>query len=271
MIDSSLFAADIPAGTYAAGDIIPLGVIDGPSVVRSGRGAAILKRMTVGIMINATGSTLPWKVFAKNSDWVDPMMSVTAPLRETTALDERSGCVQSGNNCPLTPNSSWEVYAVCAAAGTTTVANSIFCLLDVDYPSVSSIIDPYTLTGIPTTLEIEETINVLASGTLTTGAWVKQNVDIFKAGYEYALQKVEFVSGTVSQGFVSISNAAGMGGLKRIMPIASNAINIRDKIEYASKLVKGPMDISVLMFSNTGSAVTGANVDIVMDFVKRRI
>lgn len=271
MIDSSLFGVDLPAGTYAVGDVVQLGIIDGPAVVRSGRGAAILKRMTAGTLINASGSSTVWKVYAKNSDWVDPMMSVTASIRETTALDERSGCVQSGNNCPLTQNSSWQVWAECVAGGTTTVANSIFCLIDIDYPSVSSIIDPYTLTGIPATLELDNTIGIHASGTLATGAWARQNVDIFKAGYEYALQKLEFITAAPSQGFVSISNAAGMGGLKRIMPVASNVVNIRDKIEYASKLVKGPMDVSVIMFSNTGTAVTGASIDVVMDFVKRRV
>lgn len=271
MIDSALFGADLPAGTYTKGDIIPLKIVNGPAVVRSGRGAAILKRLTVGTLINASGSLSTWKVVAKNSDWVDPMMSITAPLREPTALDERTGCVQSGNNCPLTPNSSWEVYAICQDTVTTTVANSIFALLDIDYPSVSSIIDPDALTGIPATIESDFTIDTLASGTLTTGQWFTFNVDIFKAGFEYALQKLELMNATGSQGFVAISNAAGMGGLKRIIPVASHPFNIRNKIEYASKLVKGPMDISIMMFSNTGTAATGTAAEVILDFVKRRV
>ena len=99
MIDSVLFGADIPAGTYSPGDMIPLKVIDGPATVRSGRGAALLKRFTAGQLADVTGSTSIWKIYVKNSDWVDPMISVAASIRYITALDERTGCVQSGNNC----------------------------------------------------------------------------------------------------------------------------------------------------------------------------
>ena len=47
-IDTSLFAADIPAGTYAVGDVVNLACIDGPANVRSGRGAAKLKPIIAG-------------------------------------------------------------------------------------------------------------------------------------------------------------------------------------------------------------------------------
>ncbi len=275
MIDTTLFGADLPAGTYSIGDMVQLGCVDGPSVVRSGRGAALLKRVTVGLINTASGSFSNWKIYVKNSDWIDPMCSMTTALRTITALDEKAGSVQRGNDCPLTPNSSWEVWAVAVQTQTTTIANSIFATIDVDYPAVSSIIDPDSLNGIPTTLEISKTVPANASGTLTTSSWAIANVDIFKAGYEYALQKVEAM-GTKSgafkdvAGFIAISNAAGMGGLKRIMPICDNPGCIRNKVEYASKLVKGPMDVSFMLFDATATADT-ADMNVALDFVKRRV
>lgn len=270
-IDSSLFMADIPAGTYAAGDQITLTIKAGPSVVRSGRGAAILKRLTVGQLGNVTGSTSTWKISVKNSDWIDEMKSVTVPLYNASALDERTGSVQRGNDCPLTPNSTWEVVATCTSAYTTTVANSIFALIDIDYPSVSSIVDPDNIPGIPTTIDyqIPAAINLNALGASAAAAWDEANVDIFKAGYEYALQKIEMTS-ILGSGFIALANAAGMAGLCRIIPIATTADSIRNKVEYATKLVKGPMDIKYLMFANAGTASTGRPT-VLLDFVKRKV
>lgn len=271
MIDSSLFGADIPAGTYAIGDVVQLSLVDGPANVRSGRGEAKLKRISVGQVSEESGSTSRWKIYTKNSDWVDPAISITASMRGFTALDERSGLIQRGHDCELTPNSSWDVFAVCVEAVTTTVANSIYALIDIDYPSVSSIIDPDNLPGIPASIEMATTGTTLkAAGTLVGSTQEVTNVDFFKAGYEYALEKVEAVGSAGFQGFLSISNAAGMGGLKRIMPIASNSLNIRNKIEYASKLVKGPMDIGLNLFVPTLPATSG-NLEIVFDFVKHKL
>ena len=271
MIDSTLFGIDIPAGSYSPGDTVQLKLIDGPATVRSGRGAAILKRLTVGLLADVTGSSSNWKVSVKNSDWVDPMTSMAVSIRHSTALDERTGCIQSGNNCTLTPNSSWEVFAVCTNTVTTTVDNSLFALLDIDYPSVSSIVNPDALTGIPATIECDTTgTTIAASGTLESSTSENISVDIFKAGYMYALQKVESIGTAGFVGFISISDAAGMAGLKRIIPIASIVEAIRNKIEYASSLVKGPMTIGLRLFANSGTGTTG-NITILMDFVKRRM
>lgn len=269
-IDSSLFGVDLPAGTYTVGDVIQLKNISGPAVVRSGRGAAILKRTTVGEIGSANGSTSYWKVKIKNSDWVDPMISVNTNLRTATALDERSGSVQSGNNCQLTPNSSWEVIAECVTTVTTTVENSLWALIDVDYPSVSSITDPDSLIGIPASIEYDQNATTNALGTMESAGWQTVNVDVFKAGYEYALHKVEIVAATTSAGFFALSNAAGMGGLTRIIPYADSASYIRNKIEYATKLVKGPMDIKLMPFSNSGTSGSGTHY-VIMDFVKRKV
>lgn len=270
-IDSSLFMADIPAGTYTTGDKIQLAIKAGPSVVRSGRGSAILKRLTVGMMGSASGSVSYWKISVKNSDWVDEMASVTAPLFNPTALDERCGCIQRGNDCPLTPNSSWVVEAECVDGITTTVANSIFALLDIDYPSVSSIIDPDALPGIPASIDytVPSAITFAALGASASHNWSVFNTDFFKAGFEYALQKTEMV-GAACCGFIAFANAAGMTGLCRIIPITTSPVNIRNKVEYATKLVKGPMDIQFLMFSTTGTATTGSP-RVLMDYVKRRV
>lgn len=266
-IDSSLFMAQIPAGTYAAGDTIELGIKAGPANVRSGRGAAILKRLTVGVVNGASGSVTYWKVEAKNSDWIDPMASLTSPLISTTTLDERSGAIQRGNDCPLTPNSSWSVVATCVIGGTTTVANDIFALIDIDYPSVSSIVDPDRLVGIPSSVDYGgNTITVNANGTSDTARWDVFNTDFFKAGYDYALQKIELVNGG-GNGFIALANAAGMQGLQRIIPISGILDAIRNKIEYATQLVKGPMDIKYMIFSSTASTATP---NLIMDFVKKR-
>lgn len=271
-IDSTLFMADIPAGTYAAGDQIVLTTKAGPEVVRSGRGAALLKRVTVGILGTVSGSLSYWQISIKNSDWVDEMKSATAPISAATALDERSGCIQRGNDCPLTPNSSWEVVATCIGAATTTVANTLFALIDIDYPSVSSIIDPDTLPGIPTTItySVPSAITLHGLGASATATWNVDNTDIFKAGYEYALQKVETSGLTGGSGFMALANAAGMAGLCRIMPIAAPTENIRNKIEYATKLVKGPMDIKFMVFANSATPGTASPLTL-LDFVKRKV
>lgn len=271
MLDVTVFGKTLAAGTYAAGDVVQLGCIDGPKNVRSGRGAAILKRITSVMAIAASGSMTWWKVHVKNSDWIDDAASLTAPLSDPTALDLQSGCVQDGQNCPLTPNSTWEVWAECTVGGTTTIDNSIICTIDVDYPSVSAIIDPKSLVGFPTTIADTITTN-LQKADIENAAWTNHSVDIFKAGYEYALVKPEIrSSGGASAGLIKIADAAGMSGLARIIPISTPVSNLRNYIEYAGKLVKGPLTIGYMLFSATGTAVTGSNVELTLDFVKRRV
>lgn len=270
MIDTTLFGASIPAGNYSVGDVVPLSVIDGPAVVRSGRGAAILKRITCGTLINASGANSWWKISVKNSDWIDEAGSLTAPLAESTALDPQSGCVQHGHDCDLIPNSSWQVVAECVNATTTSVANSVYCAIDIDYPSVSSIINPKAAKGIPATLEDSVTADLQAPS-ITSGMWTNHSVDFLKAGFIYALVKPEIRAGGAAVGFIKLSDAAGMGGLSRIIPISTPVANLRNNIEYASHLVKGPMTISYMMFSNTGTAVSGSTINLYLDFVKRRM
>ena len=264
-IDSTVYAEDIPAGTYAVGDIIPLVNIDGPANVRSGRGSAILKNIFVA---SATANTPRFRVHVKNSDWVDDVSSVASAITTLTSLNDDSGCCQRGHDCALTPNSGWQVYAECIAAGTPTGANSVFVIIDVDYPQVSSITDPATIRGIPASITLDKAnVNVAAFGSMVGSTWSIDSIDYFKAGYEYALDKVEVFTGSPTFfGLLAFSNAAGMGGLQRIIPITSLIESLRYKINYASKLQKGPMDIKLKLF-NTAAGTT--DVKMIHDYVKR--
>lgn len=267
-IDTTIFGADIPAGTYAAGDVVELGNIAGPTNVRSGRGAAILKSTFCAAINNIAPN---WRIHIVNSDWIDEIQSFAGQLNQTTVMDKKSGCVQSGHNLQLTPNSSWRVYAECVLGATSTTANSVFALIDVDYPEVSAIQDPAQLVGYPTTIEydtISETVN--AVGTIAASKWSVESVDYFKAGFEYCLNHVEMTitNGSALGGFIAFSNAAGMGGLQRIIPINTSVNTIRYAVEYASKLVKGPMDVKLMLF---GASAGTCDVWMCHDYVKRRI
>lgn len=265
-IDSTLFGLDIPGGTVLnAGDTFQLGVVAGPKNVRSGRGTAVLKSVIVG----TTSPVAGFIIHVQNSDWIDPMSTFAANALQATSFDEGSGNVQVGSNCPLNENSTWTVTAECVTSGTAANAESMFCLLDVDYPQVSAIVDPTTVTGFPTSIKQNVTVNIGEYGTIGTSGWTSTNVDFFKAGYEYCIKDVEVKSGTDVIAFVAYSNAAGMGGLQRIVPINGLSFGVKKNIVYSSKLRKGPMDVKILAIGNT--ATSGYNMPIIHDYVKRGI
>ena len=264
-IDSSLFAADLPAGTYAVGDVMPLACVHGPNNVRSGRGLAKLKRVFSGMLV---ANNTMWRIHVKNSDWIDEAINYAGFLDQTTCMDTHSGMCQFGNDADLTPNSGWQVYAECVEGATSTVATSLFSLLDIDYPQVSAITDPDKLQGVPTSITMDVAgAPINANGTMTTAAWKTLNVDYLKAGYQYCLQEIS-IRGSFTCGFIALSNAAGMGGLSRIVPVNISASAIRATIEYASKLVKGPMDVGLFLFATTA---TTANITMIHDYVKRAV
>lgn len=265
-IDSTLFAADIPAGTYAAGDVIPLVNIDGPANVRSGRGAAKLKSVFTAVF--ASGAPY-WKVVVKNSDWIDPIESYAGLITAPTIFDEESGGFQSGHDCDLTPNSGWQVYAVCVTGGTSTVANSLCCLIDVDYPQVGGVTNPRKAVGFPTSIAYDKaTVPIIANGGMVASTWTAESVDYFKAGFKYVLDAVEFFSSnTNATGFIAFSNAAGMGGLQRIIPITATVAYIRYSVKYSSVLQKGPMDVKFKLFAGTAGT---ASITTVHDYVKQK-
>lgn len=267
-IDSTIYAADIPAGTYAVGDIVNLVNIDGPANVRSGRGAAKLKTIVAGQL---AAQTPYWRIHVKNSDWIDDIASIAGPLAGNTGItvfDDESGSVQKGHDCALTPNSGWQIYAECIDGGTSTTPNSIFCLIDVDYPEVGGVTDPSKAVGFPTTINHDRAnVMSIANGAMVGSQWNSVSVDYFKAGYKYVLDAVEMTTAAASSAFIAFSNAAGMGGLTRIIPVTSFKSAIRYSVKYSSVLSKGPMDIKVKLFQPT-AAVT----DIVMchDYVKQK-
>lgn len=202
-----------------------------------------------------------------NSDWIDPVLNEAASSAIMTAFDRRTGSYQSGNNCQLTPNSSWRLVATALNSGTAT-AGTIFTTIDIDYPSVSSIVDPDAIPGIPSSVMLEKTVTSIAAGSFVGSGWSGGSEDFFKAGYEYALQKMSIIDIAGALGFLSLSNAAGMGGLTRIVPCYSDPSAIRSIVEYASKLTKGPMDVKLKLVTASASSVT---TDIVLDFVKRKV
>lgn len=261
-IDSTLWFADIPAGAYALGDVVQLNVKAGPMNVRSGRGQAVLKNIVVG---TTPGTSAFWKVHIKNSNWVDDVQSFAGQLTQATALSSESGMVQSGSNDTLLPNSGWEVWAECVISGTNAGDSSLFALIDLDYPAVSAVADPEAINGIPTSIPLSVTAPVNAFGSVATAAWSVVSVDYFKAGYVYCLNAVEMI-GAAQFVFIALSNAAGMGGLTRIVPVNNNIYSIRHKIRYSSKLVKGPMDVKVMGF---GTAAASGDYTFIHDYVKK--
>ena len=266
-VDTTVFAADIPAGTYNVGDVVPLVNIAGPANVRSGRGKAILKQI-IGLRLD---NVLPfWEIHVKNSDWIDEVISYAGQLTALTSLDERSGVVQNGCNEDLAQNSGWQAYAVCVLAGTSTSADSVFALIDIDYPQVSAIVDPSQLVGEPTSIKYtKSTVPTYAPGSALAAQWSVENVDYFKAGYEYCLQGIEGIATAATLGgFLAYASAAGMGGLQRIVPLNINVTAIRPKIRYSSKLVKGPMDVKLMMFHTTAGT---SDVFVLNDYVKRKV
>ena len=267
-IDSSLFAVDIPAGTYTVGDVVQLVNIDGPANVRSGRGAAKLK----SIVTAQFGSAAPiWRVHVKNSDWIDDIQSIAGPCVQafgTTVFDDESGSVQKGHDCNLTPNSGWQLWAECVVGGTSTAGNSVFALIDIDYPEVGGVTDPKKAVGFPTSIAYDKAgITSIAFGAMVGSQWVSESVDYLKAGYKYVLDAVEMTTSANTIVFAAFSNAAGMGGLTRIIPLTSYSNAIRYSIKYSSVLVKGPMDIKLKVF-----AATAASTDVYMahDYVKQK-
>lgn len=261
-IDSTLWFADVPAGAYNVGDVVDLSVKAGPANVRSGRGQAVLKNMVVGA--TSTGPVF-WKVHIKNSNWIDDVQSFAGELAQATSFSPESGTVQSGSNDVLLPNSGWSIWAECVIGGTTTSDLSLFALIDLDYPSVSAVADPARITGIPTSIEQNVSVPAYAYGDAKNAAWSVLSVDYFKAGYVYCLNSIEMV-GNAPIVFVALSNAAGMGGLTRIVPANNNIFGIRHKISYSSKLVKGPMDVKYMAFG--ASAATGVPINFIHDYIK---
>lgn len=266
MIDSTLFMADIPAGAYAVGDVVPLSVKYGPAAVRSGYGTAVLKEINTGsLAYNAP----EFAIIIQNSNLIDPIINGPAQLTSDVCMDEMSTGVQLGNDLVLQENSTWTVYAKCIKAQTTTKADSLYCNIQIDYPSVGSVADPITEKGIPATLELDvPAVPVQALGASGSATWTTLNVDNLKPGYKYLTAKMSayFNSSDVITGFIALSNAAGQNGLSRVIPISAQPNAIAKRIKDAAVLTKGPMDYKFMFFTETAAAL---DLVVFTDFVKR--
>ena len=261
-----MFAAPIPAGTYAVGDRIKLANVRGPSVVRDGYGAAYLKRIfTVATSAVATAS-IPGHVVVKNSNWVDEVANLVAPP-EAIALADTSSNIQRGHDAPLTPNSGGDVTFVVDEAKTTTTATDVVCVIDVDYPSVQAVQNPREAKGVPATNVRADSVTVNAYGSSNAAVWTTFNIDILKAGYKYLLVELGGYLKTAAITFVSLSGAAGQQGLERIIPVTTpNLSRMRYLLDYSTPIQKGPMNLNYLPF---GSTVGTDTITCELDWVKR--
>lgn len=262
-IDTTLFQAIVPAGSYTAGDKIPMQVVRGPAVVRDGYGEAIMKR----IVTLEDGAGQPQGlVHIKNSNWIDEMINFAIP-QGGTALADNSPALQRCGDIDLQPNSSWQVDYEIVETMTTTSAFSVFALIDIDYPSVTAVQNPKEQTGAPVTIYNEYNMTTSAYGTALT--WADYNVDIFKAGYRYLLAQVGARCPATGAhiGFFSIHGAAGQSGLERIIPFVAGSIGaLRYGLDYSTPMVKGPMTLSIAV---TASAAGASVSRMELDFIRR--
>lgn len=265
-IDTSMFGAAIPAATYAVGDRIDLGIIRGPAVVRDGYGEPKLKRMIT--LVTGTPTTA-WEIHIKNSNWVDEVIN-TASFQSATSLSNNGSAIQAGQNVPLQVNSGWSVYAVCIGAGTEASALDLVALIDIDYPRVAAVADPKQVQGEPCSTRLNIAGTSTINGGIATPTWSTVNVDILKAGYKYLVTEMMFRATGVGStfGFISISGAAGQGGLERIIPVVNNTVSLRYSVDYSTPLTKGPMNVNAMVFNTSATATT---YQVCFDFVKKNV
>lgn len=258
-VDSMLYQVSFPAGTYAAGAKGSLTLIRGPSVVRDGCGTPRL----VKIFTAANASGLNPVVHIKNAQWNDEIIN-PAPVMTDTALSKHAVTMQKGGDLELVKNSSFDVTYELLEAATTTAPVDVVCQIDIDYDAYPSVKDPYDESGFPMSIELGETITATAIGAPLT--FDTFNVDIFKAGYKYLLTGAYFDSMGVASvlGFISITGAAGQGGLERLIPVFPSVSGIRYDLDASTPLMKGPMNINLGVF-----AAANVTADVQFDFIRR--
>lgn len=266
MIDTTIFAIDIPAGSYTQGQEISMPVIFGPSVVRDGYGSAILKQ----VMVFTTNNNVAGFSYVdfKNSNWNDSIKTMTTSLGGNNGLcafAKTSPVIQKCGDIELQPNSSFVVKFVVGAAVTTTVATSAVCLMDIDYPSVAAVSNPREEKGMPVSIIRNDNVVTTADGSIATLTWTTFNVDEFKAGYRYLLAQVGFFGpSTDIVGFVAFSGAPSMNGLVRVIPVIPRlAVASRLELDYSTPLVKGPMNISYAVLGAAGTNYTCLECDYI--------
>lgn len=274
MIDTTLFMADIPAGTYAAGDKVVLDVKSGPAVVRDGYGQAILKDVCTGNLIRVySNEKIVMRFYVQNQNWNDPIINGPSALDNDFAFNEDARGLNKGSDCVLQPNSGWTVYGEFLLGITTTVDQSVFATVDIDYPSVGAVKDPMAETGTPASIVYSfENYDSETNGASAAATWTSVSFDKFKAGYRYLMSKASLcvygASGAVV-GFLAISGGASMAGLRRIIPMNTSTTAIGKKITYATAEVKGPVNMEIMLFSGSTTQLTGVEIQTTIDYVKR--
>ena len=266
-IDTMVFAASFAAATYTKGTIVPMKLIEGPVVVRDGRGPAKLKRI-VSFTDGSPGSgvSMPLNAIVQNANWID---AVVNPCHLYTDVMFQNGkAVQNGGDCPLVVNSGFDVNLEIKANATSTSAFDAFVLIDIEYGDVPAVADPEKQAGTPCTVEKEYAIMNTASGSVEASGivWSSTSIDIFKAGYKYVLTDafVDSLTSNAGIGFLSITDAASQMGLKRIIPLVTDAGFLPLPLLYSEVMVKGPMTLNLAAI---GSAAITA--DVQLDFIRR--
>lgn len=270
-IDSSLYKATLPAGTYAAGVPVPLACIKGPAVVRDGYGSAIMKRI-VTFSSSIPGGFIG-KIEVQNSSWIDSIKNFVASVGGNGAFTgfANIGCnVQRCGDVELQPNSTFMVAFVPDETVTTTAAVDVYCLIDIDYPSVAAVANPKAEKGTPVTLGLSTTVTATGPGAALD--WTVLNVDIFKAGFKYLIANVVIGAtqgGANQYGFIAIKGAAGQSGLCQIIPCIVRPLGaIRLDYDYSNVFVKGPMDIEFAVV-DLGATPGSETVHLEMDCIRR--
>lgn len=269
MIDSSLYTANIAAGTsVSAGDIVVLGLHTGSATVRQGYGQPVLKKITTGsVSHQATGKPV-FEYIVQNSNWIDPMINGSNVLWSSSALVDTSTGIQSGQDCPLEPNSTWQIYARCVVAGAyTDSGESLTALLDVDYPDVAAITNPANETGTPCSIARDQNVTTVSAG--NTPSFTYESVDNLKPAFRYLKTKVSVttpVSGEV--GFIAVRNGATMAGLCQIVPWCSSSTFQSMPMPYSVIETKGSVDVGLMGWA-TGASGATEKAHIIMDYVKK--
>lgn len=266
-IDTMVYAASFAAGSYTKGQTFPMKLIDGPTVVRDGNGKATLKRIIAFTDASpGSGVDFPLNAHITNGNWND---KITNPCHLFTNVMFQNGkSVQRGGDVELVVNSQFNVTLEAKLAATTTDAFDAFVLIDIEYDKVPSVADPEKQTGQPVTISGEYTVANTAAGTAQASGltWSAFSVDLFKAGYKYLLTDafMDSLGSAQGIGFLTIYGASSQAGLKRIIPLVTDAGVLPLPLLYSEVMVKGPMTLAM---AQIGAASITA--DVQLDFIRR--
>lgn len=265
-IDTMVFAASFAAGSYTKGQTFSMKLIDGPTVVRDGNGTPKLKRIISFTDASpGSGVDFPLNAHITNGNWNDEVVN---PCHLYTDVMFQNGkSVQRGGDLELVVNSQFNVTLEAKLAATTTADFDAFVLIDIEYDKIPAVSNPEEQTGMPVTIAGEYTVANTAVGAASNGlVWSAYSVDLFKAGYKYLMTDafVDALGSGRGVAFLSIYGASSQAGLKRIIPMITDASVLPLPLLYSEVMVKGPMTLAV---AQMGAASITA--DVQLDFIRR--